>query len=47
MFDSSMEAIGSELESHVPTQDQAMTANNNEIGIAGNAFRNMFFAMMT
>ncbi|KAH1056345.1 hypothetical protein J1N35_034410, partial [Gossypium stocksii] len=47
MFDSSREAIGEEMESHVPTQEQATTANNDNMGNAGNSIRNMFFTMMT
>lgn len=47
MFDSLREAVGEEMESHVLTQEQTTTANNNNVRNAGNAFRNMFFTMMT
>lgn len=41
MSESSRETIGEDMESHVPTKENATTANNNNIGNAGNAFWNM------
>lgn len=46
MSESLRKVTGEYIESHVLTQEHATTANNNNVGNAGNTFRNMFFTMM-
>ncbi|KAH1097840.1 hypothetical protein J1N35_014761 [Gossypium stocksii] len=46
MVENSREPVGEDMNSHVPTLEQATTANNN-VGNTENVFTNMLYTKMT